>query len=117
MNSHEHQHHHKNEHEHHEKHDRMDHSKHSHHKMDEHKKHEHSKHNHSSHHGHMIEDFRNRFWISLIVTIPILILSPMIQHFLGLKETFSFTGGSYCTFCSFIFCLFLRRFSFLKRIN
>ena len=33
------------------------------------------------HHKMMIEDFKNRFWISLILTIPVLVLSPMIQHF------------------------------------
>ena len=114
MNSHEHQHHQKNDHEHHEKRDKMDHSKHSHHKMDEHKKHDHRGHNHSKHHGHMIEDFRKRFWISLIVTIPILILSPMIQHFLGLKETFSFTGESYLLFVLSSFVFFYGGFPFLK---
>lgn len=39
---------------------------------------------HHHHHAHMVEDFRKRFWISLILTIPILILSPMIQRILGL---------------------------------
>ncbi len=39
---------------------------------------------HASHHEHMIQDFRKRFWISLVVTIPILLLSPMIQKFLQL---------------------------------
>lgn len=35
------------------------------------------------HHRMMIRDFRKRFWVSLIITIPILIFSPMIQSFLG----------------------------------
>lgn len=103
------QHHKKNDHEHPEKHDKMEHSKHSHHKMDEHKNHD-----HSAHHGHMIEDFRKRFWISLIVTIPILILSPMIQHFLGLKETLHFTGDSYVLFALSSFVFFYGGFPFLK---
>ena len=38
------------------------------------------------HHAHMVADFRKRFWVSLIVTIPILFLSPMIQSFLGLRR-------------------------------
>lgn len=33
---------------------------------------------HANHHAHMAADFRNRFWISLILTLPILILSPML---------------------------------------
>ena len=33
------------------------------------------------HHKMMIEDFKKRFWISLVVTIPVLILSEMIQLF------------------------------------
>lgn len=94
----------------HNKHSEMDHSKHK----DHIKKDEHSGHNHSEHHGHMIEDFRKRFWISLIVTIPILILSPMIQHFLGFRETFSFTGDSYLLFALSSFVFFYGGWPFLK---
>lgn len=56
---------------------------------------EHKGHNHGSHHEHMVADFRMRFWVSLILTIPVLALAPMIQGFLGLRETFSFPGDSY----------------------
>ncbi|TYB81839.1 MAG: copper-translocating P-type ATPase [Kosmotoga sp.] len=42
------------------------------------------------HHEHMIEDFRRRFWVSLILTIPILVLSPLIQNILGYEFTFRF---------------------------
>lgn len=35
------------------------------------------------HHKMMIADFKKRFWVSLILTIPVLILSPMIQGFFG----------------------------------
>src|SRR5690606_35228383 len=34
------------------------------------------------HSGHEIM-FRNRFWVSLILTIPVLLFSPMIQEWLG----------------------------------
>lgn len=40
----------------------------------------------------MVEDFRRRFWISLVLTIPILALSPMIQSFLGLGDALRFPG-------------------------
>ena len=43
----------------------------------------HSNHNHSA----MIKDFKKRFFISLIITIPILVLSPMIQSFLNYNFT------------------------------
>ena len=45
----------------------------------------------SGHHGHgnMVKDFKRRFFISLIITIPILILSPMIQGFLGVDWRFA----------------------------
>lgn len=36
------------------------------------------------HHAHRVKDFRHRFWISLTITLPILILSPMIQDFSGI---------------------------------
>ncbi|MGB6866957.1 MAG: heavy metal translocating P-type ATPase [Candidatus Aminicenantaceae bacterium] len=37
------------------------------------------------HHAHHIGEFKERFWISLILTIPILLLSEMIQMWLGFK--------------------------------
>ncbi len=43
----------------------------------------------------MVEDFKRRFWISLGLTLPILILSPMIQMFLGLGESIRFAGDTY----------------------
>ncbi|WP_298830029.1 heavy metal translocating P-type ATPase [uncultured Planococcus sp.] len=47
-------------------------------------------HDHHGHHGHgdMVEDFKKRFFISLILTLPILALSPMIQHFMGVDWRF-----------------------------
>jgi P-type Cu2+ transporter len=55
--------------------------------MEEMKNSNHSEHNN---HMHMIETFRRRFWVSLILTLPILILSPLIQNILGYKLTFRF---------------------------
>jgi Cu2+-exporting ATPase len=50
------------------------------------------------HHAMMVADFRRRFWVSLVITIPILLLSPLIQGFLGLQGRISFTGDSYVLF-------------------
>ncbi|WP_373019829.1 copper-translocating P-type ATPase [Thiomicrorhabdus sp.] len=52
-------------------------------------------HDHHNHHQHMIEDFRKRFWISLFLTLPILVLSPMLQTILGLEKSLSFEGDKY----------------------
>lgn len=45
------------------------------------------------HHAMMIADFRKRFYVVLILTIPVLLLSPMIQHWL--KVDWQFTGSGY----------------------
>jgi len=53
---------------------------------------------HADHHAHMAADFRNRFWISLILTLPILLLSPMLQKLVGLREAIGFPGDIYVLF-------------------
>ena len=81
---------------------------------EEHKNHDHSHdhsnqhHEHSGHHGHgghgghhehhehMVEDFKKRFWISLVLSIPILYLSPMIQMLIGYEV--NFTGDTFLLF-------------------
>lgn len=52
--------------------------------------HETEGHGHHGHGGHedMVEDFKKRFFISLILTLPILAISPMIQHFMGVDWRF-----------------------------
>ncbi|MEE8554320.1 MAG: copper-translocating P-type ATPase [bacterium] len=40
----------------------------------------------------MVADYRRRFWVSLAVTLPILALSPLIQHALGLADALAFPG-------------------------
>lgn len=50
-------------------------------------------HDHSDHHRHMIADFRRRFWVSLVLTLPVLALSPMLQSWTGLR--FSFPGDGF----------------------
>jgi P-type Cu2+ transporter len=50
------------------------------------------------HHANMAADFRKRFWISLILTLPILVLSPMLQKLAGLRETIHFSGDIYVLF-------------------
>jgi len=49
----------------------------------------------NDHHEMMVADFRRRFWISLILSLPILLLAPLIQGWLGLEETLAFTGDRF----------------------
>ena len=70
---------------HHEDHGHNHHEKHKNQHHENQDKHNHSSHNHSEHHAMMIQDFRKRFWISLILTLPVLVLSPMIQQLLGFE--------------------------------
>ncbi len=41
------------------------------------------------HHAMMIGDFKKRFYVVLVLTIPIMLLSEMIQHWLSIHLTFS----------------------------
>lgn len=45
------------------------------------------------HHKMMIADFEKRFFVVLVLTIPIMLLSEMIQHWLSIN--ISFTGSQY----------------------
>ncbi|KYG85587.1 ATPase [Roseivirga seohaensis] len=93
---------------------------HAHHDHSAHKNHQdhHSQagHGHGGHdHGSMIEDFKRRFYICLLISIPVLVLSPMIQGFFGFE--FTFIGASYvsATLSSFIF--FYGGWPFLKGLK
>jgi Cu2+-exporting ATPase len=47
------------------------------------------------HHAMMVADFRKRFWISLALTIPILLLDPMFQSLVGLEGVIKFPGDKW----------------------
>ncbi|MFT5933872.1 MAG: Cu2+-exporting ATPase [Hydrogenophaga sp.] len=53
---------------------------------------------HQDHHAQMAADFRQRFWISLVLTLPILALSPLLQTLVGLRESVGFPGDLYVLF-------------------
>ncbi|WP_138994273.1 heavy metal translocating P-type ATPase [Larkinella sp. C7] len=59
--------------------------------MDQHQGHD--KHAGHIHAGHHTEDFLKRFWISMVLTVPVLLLSHMIQQMAGFDWTF--TGDKY----------------------
>lgn len=94
MNTHEHKHHdsnHHSEHHHHDDHDGHNTHDHSHHNMDHHQHDEHAGHDghDHAHHG----DFKKLFLHSLVLGLPILILSPMMG--VSLPFQFSFKGSDW----------------------
>ena len=60
----------------------------------------------------MIEDFKRRFWISLVFTLPVLVLSPMIQGFFGFEWIFN--GNTYVLFILSSVIYFYGGWPFLK---
>ncbi len=81
----------------------------------EHKEHQmQSSHKHHNHHQHMVADFRKRFWISLLLTIPILLLSPMIQTYLGFGDRLRFSGDLLVSFLLASIIYFYGGWPFLK---
>lgn len=63
----------------------MNHSHHDHHQ--EHDKHE----------GHSVAMFRDKFWLSLLLTLPVVAYSPTIQDWFGFSAP-TFTGSQYLPF-------------------
>ncbi|CAN5182892.1 heavy metal translocating P-type ATPase [soil metagenome] len=109
----------------HDKHKEMDHSK-MRNGKDDNSKMDHSKmdHDHGSvpmgmpghdHHKMMIKDFKKRFWITLILTIPILVFSPMIQDLLGYE--WILPGNAYILFALSTIVYFYGGWPFLKGLK
>jgi P-type Cu2+ transporter len=101
----------------------MDHKHHNHTHEDHkhsHEHHDHSNHNngheshdhHQGHHAHMIEDFKKRFWVSLVITLPIIVLAPMIQELIGYQLRFN--GDRYVQFVLSSIIFFYGGWPFLK---
>lgn len=76
-------------------------------------KEEHRVHGEHAHKG-MLEDLKRRFWISLILTVPILILSPTIQGLIGLGTSIRFPGDSYVLFILSTIVYFYGGYPFFK---
>jgi P-type Cu2+ transporter len=87
-----------------------------HHHPHKHNQHDHNMHNvphkegivtghHRGHHEVMLADYRKRFWVSLILTIPVFLLSTMVQELLGRGTNLQFPGDLYILFLisSFVF--------------
>jgi Cu2+-exporting ATPase len=63
-------------------------------------------------HVNMIDDFKKRFYVVLILTIPIMLLSQMIQHWL--KVDWQFPGSQYVLFALSSIVFFYGGWPFLK---
>lgn len=59
---------------------------------------------HHDHHAHMVEDFKKRFWVSIVASIPIAILAPMLQNLFGFEV--SFPGSDIILFALATFVFF-----------
>jgi Cu2+-exporting ATPase len=70
------------------------------------------KHNGHESHSSGIADFRKRFYVVLILTIPIMLLSEMIQHWLNIH--FSFPGSNYVLLALSSIVFFYGGWPFLK---
>lgn len=66
-----------------------------------------------SHHQMMVADFRRRFWVSLVFTVPILLLSPLIQRAFHL-EALAFAGDEYVLLALSVFVYGWGGLPFLK---
>lgn len=67
--------------------------------------------NHQKHSG-MIADFRKRFYVVLVLTVPIMLLSKMIQQFMGVN--WQFEGSQYILFVLSSVVYFYGGMPFLK---
>jgi Cu2+-exporting ATPase len=63
-------------------------------------------------HAMMIADFKKRFYVVLVLTIPIVLLSTMIQQFIGVN--WQFTGSTYILFALSSVVFFYGGWPFLK---
>lgn len=63
-----------------------------------HHEHQHSEHQeHDKHAGHSVAMFKDKFWLSLLLTIPVLAYSEMIQQWLNFTPP-AFPGSQYVPF-------------------
>ena len=91
----------------------MDHSHHAHHEHTEHQQ-PHDGHDaHDKHDGHSVAMFKSKFWLSLLLTLPVMAYSPMIQQWLGITPP-AFTGSHYVPFVLSTFIFFYGGWVFVQ---
>lgn len=79
-----------------------------------HHEHQHMEHQeHDKHAGHSVAMFKDKFWLSLILTIPVLIYSEMIQQWLHFTPP-AFPGSQYVPFVFSTIIFFYGGMVFIK---
>jgi Cu2+-exporting ATPase len=69
---------------------------------------------HGGHQAHRVGDFRRRFWVSLILTVPVVALAPLIQELLGVREAWAFRGSDIIQFVCASVIFFYGGWPFLR---
>ncbi len=76
--------------------------------------HDHSEHqDHDKHAGHSVAMFKDKFWLSLLLTPPVLVYSEMIQHWLNFTPP-AFPGSQYVPFVFSTIIFFYGGLVFIK---
>ncbi|PSS44427.1 copper-translocating P-type ATPase [Arthrobacter woluwensis] len=57
---------------------------------------DHQVHQHGEHAGHSTAMFRSRFWLTLVLSVPVVFFSPMVGHLLGFRAP-EFPGSAWIT--------------------
>jgi len=65
-------------------------------------------------HGDMVSDFRRRFWVCLVLTVPVLVLSPMVRDFTGQGVAPLFAGEEWVALALSSIIYFWGGWPFLK---
>lgn len=68
---------------------------------------------HAEHHEMMVADFQRRFWVSAVLTVPVLLLSPMLRQLVGFSPQ-AFAGAAYASLALSTAIFFYGGFPFLK---
>ncbi len=64
---------------------------------------DHEGHDHHAHHAEMVKEFRLKFWICLVLTLPVLVLAPMIQDALGYTFQFPYSDKVLAALATIVF--------------
>lgn len=62
----------------------------------------------------MVADFRRRFWVSMVLTVPVVLLSDMLQKLFGVAGILTFPGDGYVQFAFSTAIFFFGGWPFLK---
>ena len=69
---------------------------------------------HVGHHNGMLADYRKRFYVSLVITIPVFFLSPLVQELLGIGRYLQFSGDVFVLFILSSLVFFYGGYPFFK---